>query len=181
MDKNMKWLILTLTGVLLLPTGAFGAPAAEESFKGKTINFIVGYSPGGLFDTYTRLIARHFGKYVAGNPSTVVDNMTGAGGILAANHVYNRAKPDGLTIGAWASPLVLQNVMGNEATKFDGRNFGYLGVPSAYDTVCTLSEASGIKTPEDWLAASSKSILGYSSGSGTALGSAKVQTGNRSG
>ena len=180
MGKNIRRLVFIAIGLLLNSGSAMGA-SLEESFKGETINFIVGYSPGGLFDTYTRLIARYFGKHVPGNPIAVVQNMPGAGGILAANHVYNRAKPDGLTIGAWASPLVLQNVMGNEATKFDGRNFGYLGVPSAYDTVCTLSEASGIKTPEDWLAASSKSILGYSSGSGTALGSAKVQTGNRSG
>lgn len=124
----------------------------EEFYKDKTVHFIVGYSAGGLFDTYTRLIARHFEKHVPGNPSTVVDNMTGAGGIIAANHVYNRAKPDGLTIGAWAAPLILQHIMGNEAVKFDGRKFGYLGVPSPYDTVCIFNRESAVKNVDDWFA-----------------------------
>ena len=77
--------------------------------------------------------------------------MTGAGGLIAANHLYNRVKPDGLTIGAWASPLVLQHIMGNEAAQFDGRKFGYLGIPSPYDTVCTFNQQSGITKMDDWI------------------------------
>jgi tripartite-type tricarboxylate transporter receptor subunit TctC len=113
----------------------------------------VGYSPGGLFDTFTRVIARHFSKHVSGNPTTIVDNMTGAGGIVLGNYLYHQAKPDGLTIGAWATPLVLRQLLGNEAIKFDGRKFGYLGAPGAEDAVCALNEASGIKTVEEWFAA----------------------------
>jgi hypothetical protein len=79
--------------------------------------------------------------------------MTGAGGIIAANYIFNQAKPDGLTIGAWAAPLILQHIMGNDAAKFDGRKFGYLGVPSPYDTLCTFNKESGIKTVEDWAVA----------------------------
>ena len=79
--------------------------------------------------------------------------MTGAGGIIAANHLFNRAKPDGLTIGAWAAPLVLQQIMGNDAVQFDARKFGYLGVPSPYDTVCTFNDKSGIANMNDWFAA----------------------------
>jgi tripartite-type tricarboxylate transporter receptor subunit TctC len=79
--------------------------------------------------------------------------MTGAGGIIAANHLYNRVKPDGLTIGAWAAPLVLQQIMGNDAVQFDARKFGYLGVPSPYDTVCTFNDKSGIANMNDWFAA----------------------------
>ncbi len=60
-------------------------------------------------------------------------------------------KPDGLTIGAWASPLVLQHIMGNEAAQFDGRKFGYLGIPSPYDTVCTFNQQSGITKMDDWI------------------------------
>jgi tripartite-type tricarboxylate transporter receptor subunit TctC len=123
---------------------------AQDFYKDKTIRFIVGYSAGGSFDLYTRVIARHFSKHVPGNPATLVENMTGAGGIIAANHLYNIAKPDGLTIGAWAAPLVLQQIMGNEAVKFDARKFGYLGVPSPYDTVCTFNDKSGIATMSDW-------------------------------
>ena len=149
---------------LALTAGAVGH--AQDFYKGKTIHFIVGYSAGGSFDQYTRLIARHIGKHIPGNPSTVVENMTGAGGIILANHLYNRAKPDGLTVGAWAAPLVLQHVMGNEATKFDGRKFGYVGVPSPYDTGCYFSRDSGIKTMEDWFA-SKRTIKISSIGPGT--------------
>lgn len=134
-----------------LVMGSISTAGTQEFFKGKTIRFIVGYSAGGSFDLYTRTIARHFSKHVPGDPTTIVENMTGAGGIIAANHLYNRAAPDGLTIGAWAAPLVLQNVMGNEATKFDGRKFGYLGVPSPYDTVCMFNEKSGIANMNDWI------------------------------
>jgi tripartite-type tricarboxylate transporter receptor subunit TctC len=124
----------------------------QEFYKDKTIRFIVGYSAGGSFDLYTRTIARHFSKHVPGHPTTLVENMTGAGGIIAANHLYNRVAADGLTIGAWAAPLVLQQIMGNEAIKFDGRKFGYLGVPSPYDTVCTFNDKSGIANVNDWFA-----------------------------
>jgi tripartite-type tricarboxylate transporter receptor subunit TctC len=126
---------------------------AQDFYKDKTVRFIVGYSAGGSFDLYTRVIARHFSKHVPGNPTTIVENMTGAGGIIAANHLFNRAKPDGLTIGAWAAPLVLQQIMGNDAVQFDARKFGYLGVPSPYDTVCTFNDKSGIANMNDWVAA----------------------------
>ena len=124
---------------------------AQEFFKDKTLTFIVGYSPGGTYDQYTRLMARHIGKYLPGNPTRVVENMPGAGGIIAANHLYNRSKPDGLTIAAWASPLILQHVMGNEAIKIDGRKVGWLGIPGPYDTACHFGSASGIRTMDDWI------------------------------
>jgi len=129
----------------------FACPVAfSAQSQAEEIRFIVGYSPGGSFDAYTRMIARHFAKHVPGNPKVYVQNMTGAGGLIAANYLYNKAKPDGRTIVAFAAPLVLQHVMGNKATQFDGRKLAYLGVPSAYDTVCTFTEKSGIKTIADW-------------------------------
>jgi Tripartite tricarboxylate transporter family receptor len=124
---------------------------AQDFYKDKTLTIIVGYSPGGSFDLYARVLARYIGRYLPGNPTRVVENMTGAGGMIAANHLYNRVKPDGLTIGAWASPLVLQHIMGNEAAQFDGRKFGYLGIPSPYDTVCTFNQQSGITKMDDWI------------------------------
>jgi len=124
---------------------------AQDFYKDKTLTIIVGYSPGGSFDLYARVIARYIGRYLPGDPTRVVENMPGAGGIIAANHLYNRVKPDGLTIGAWASPLILQHIMGNEAAQFDGRKFGYLGIPSPYDTVCTFNQQSGITKMEDWI------------------------------
>jgi tripartite-type tricarboxylate transporter receptor subunit TctC len=143
--------LVAIAALLILTAGS--TASGQEFYKGKTLLFIVGYSPGGIFDVYTRTIARHMGKHILGNPTTVVDNMPGAGGSIAANHIYNRAKPDGLTVGAWAAPLVLQQIMGNEAMKFDGRKFGYLGVPSFNDTTCFFSAESGIKNMDDWFAA----------------------------
>lgn len=125
---------------------------ADEFYKGRTIRFVVGFSAGGGFDTYTRLIARHFGKHVPGNPDTVVENRTGAGSLVAANYIYNKAKPDGTVIGNWIGPLVLQQILGNKGAKFDGRKFGWLGVPTPDSGVCALTKASGIKTVKDWFA-----------------------------
>jgi tripartite-type tricarboxylate transporter receptor subunit TctC len=94
--------------------------------------------------------------------------MPGAGGIITANHLYNRAKPDGLTVAAWASPLILQHVLGNDAIKIDGRKVGWVGIPAPYDTACHFSQASGIRTMDDWI--NSKRPLKISSiGPGTSL------------
>ena len=139
---------LALAGaVIIVGQSAGGA----QEYKDKTLTFVVGYSPGGSFDLYARVLARYIGRYLPGNPTRIVENMTGAGGMIAANHLYNRVKPDGLTVGAWASPLVLQHIMGNDAAQFDGRRFGYLGIPAEYDTVCTFNQKSGITKMEDWV------------------------------
>ena len=167
MSKNFEQLFFI---VLCVVTAiVFESPAhAQEFFKDKTLTFIVGYSPGGTYDQYTRLIARHINKHISGNPTRIVENMPGAGGIIAANHLYNRVKPDGLTIAAWASPLILQHILGNEATKFDGRKVGWIGIPGPYDTACHFNRESGIRTMEDWLAAKRPMKIG-SIGPGTSL------------
>jgi tripartite-type tricarboxylate transporter receptor subunit TctC len=85
--------------LVALVTGAVTACAQEPYFKGKTIRIIVGFSPGGRYEVYTRAIARHMGKHIAGNPSVIVENMAGAASLISANHVYKVAKPEGITIG----------------------------------------------------------------------------------
>ncbi|HSE90071.1 MAG TPA: tripartite tricarboxylate transporter substrate-binding protein [Candidatus Binatia bacterium] len=156
--------IITAAAAIGLASTAQG----QEFLKDKTLTFIVGYSPGGTYDQYTRLIARHINKHVSGNPTRIVENMPGAGGIIVANHLYNRVKPDGLTIAAWASPLILQHVMGNEATKFDGRKVGWVGIPGPYDTACHFNRESGIRTVDDWFASKRPVKIG-SIGPGTSL------------
>ena len=146
MQKYLR--LLTLAVILVIGSPW---PSGAQEYKDKIVTIIVAYSPGGSFDLYARVLARYIGRYLPGNPTRIVENMTGAGGIIAANHLYNRVKPDGFTIGAWASPLVLQQIMGNEATQFDGRRFGYLGIPSEYDTVCTFNQQSGIAKMDDWI------------------------------
>jgi tripartite-type tricarboxylate transporter receptor subunit TctC len=167
MINRWKNLFTLLTAAVSL-LGAVNAAPAQDIYKDKTLTFIVGYSPGGTYDQYTRLIARHIGKYLPGNPTRIVENMPGAGGIIAANHLYNRVKPDGLTIAAWASPLILQHVMGNDAIKIDGRKVGWIGIPGPYDTACHFTQASGIRNMDDWV--NSKRPVKISSiGPGTSL------------
>src|SRR5262249_20405799 len=124
---------------------------ADEFYNGKTLTFVVGFSAGGGFDTYTRLIARHFGNHVPGNPTVVVENRTGAGSLIAANYIYKQGPRGGTVHGKWLGALVPQQVLGNTAAKFDGRKFGWLGVPTPDSGVCALTAASGIKTivPQD--------------------------------
>ncbi|HEY7316693.1 MAG TPA: hypothetical protein VIE89_03895 [Candidatus Binatia bacterium] len=134
--------------------------SVEDFYKGKTIQFIVGGSAGGGYDTYTRLIARHFAQYVPGKPSTVVQNMPGAGMLIAANYTFNSAPRDGSVIGHWSGPLILQHMMGNPAVQFEGRKFGWLGMPTSDSLVCILTERSGIKTAEEWRKAKTRVKLG---------------------
>ena len=153
-------------GVFLLPLlialslMSASAASVEEFYKGKTIQFVVGGSAGGGYDTYTRLIARHFPQYVPGKPSTAVQNMPGAAMLISANYIFNSAPRDGTSIGHWSGPLILQHMMGNPAVQFEGRKFGWVGMPTADSLVCILTERSGIRTAEDWSKAKTRVKLG---------------------
>ncbi len=147
--KTMSLRIFSLLTLLILSTSV--TARSDEFYKGKTIRFIVGAPAGGGYDTYTRAIARHMGKHIPGNPSTVVDNMDGAGSLIAANHVYNKAKPDGLSIGVWISGQIIRQALGDKATRFDGRNFGWIGAPSKGWPACAMMGFSGLKTWSDVL------------------------------
>jgi tripartite-type tricarboxylate transporter receptor subunit TctC len=160
------WFPAVITVALVLVSAAPTRPASDEFYKGKTIRIIVGFAAGGGFDTYSRVIGRHMGKFIPGNPSIIVENMTGAGSLVAANHVYRVAKPDGLTIGHFIGGLIMQQVMGGSGIEFDARKFGMIGVPVKENVVCALRKESGIISVESWLAAKAPVKLG-----GTAPGS----------
>jgi tripartite-type tricarboxylate transporter receptor subunit TctC len=140
--------------------------ASDDFYKGKAIRIIVGFAAGGGFDTYSRVIGRHMGKHIPGNPSIVVENMTGAGSLIAANYVYKVAKPDGLTVGHFIGGLIMQQVMGGPSIEFDARKFHLIGVPVKENVVCALRKESGITSMESWLAAKTPVKMG-----GTAPGS----------
>lgn len=118
--------------------------AAAPFYEGKTVKLIVGFSAGGGFDTYSRVIARHLGKHVPGNPTVVVENMTGAASLVAANHVYKVAKPDGLTLLNFHGNQVVNQVIGKSGIEFDARKFEYLGSPTQDNVACAFTKASGI-------------------------------------
>ena len=146
---NRKILLAVVITVGLLLLGALPRAAADEFYAGKTIRFVVGAPAGGGYDTYTRSIARHLGKHIPGNPSMLVENMEGAGSLIAANHVYNKAEPDGLTIGVWISGQIIRDALGDRSIKFDGRKFGWIGAPSDGAPTCAMMGFTGLRTWED--------------------------------
>jgi tripartite-type tricarboxylate transporter receptor subunit TctC len=137
---------VALIATLLLCAAAY---AAVPYYEGKSIRLVVGFSAGGGFDTYSRVIGRHLGKHIPGNPAVVVENMTGAASLVAANHVYKVAKPDGLTILNFHGNQVINQVIGKPGIEFDARKFEYLGVPSQDNGACALTKASGITRFDD--------------------------------
>ena len=124
---------------------------AQDFYKDKTIRFIVGQAAGGGYDTYTRTIARYMGKHIPGEPTTMVDNMTGAGSLVAANYLYNNAKPDGLTVANWNSAFVLNQALGDSNVKFDARKFCWIGAPSKGVPVLVVMVFAGVQSFEEML------------------------------
>ncbi len=134
--------------------------AQAPFYKGKTIRVIVGGTAGGGFDTYTRAIARHMGKHIPGNPTLVVENMTGAATRIAAKHIHSAAKPDGLTFGIFNGYLILGRVLGAKGIDFDVRQFEWIGVPVQDSIVCALHKSSGVTNLEQWFASKTPVKLG---------------------
>lgn len=158
---NRRIAPLLVVGALANLTTCIVAVHAQEPFyKGKTIRLIVGLAPGGGYDLYSRVIARQMGKHIPGNPTIVVENMTGAGSVIAANYMYRAAKPDGLTIGHILGGLFLQQLLENPAIEFDARKFEYIGVPAQDHFLIGLSKATGIKSFENWMASKKPVKLG---------------------
>lgn len=156
--------------VLLITLSVNEEPArsAASFYEGKTIRIIVGTSPGGGYDTYTRLIARHWSKYIPGNPGIIVDNMPGAGGLVSANHLFKVAKPDGLTIGHFVGGQFLQQLLGKPGIEFDALKFEYIGVPAQDNFVFSVAKTTGITGMEQWLASKTSVKFGaIAAGDGT--------------
>ena len=149
---------ISLALLLVASVGPAGAQA--KFFEGKTVRIVVGFSAGGGYDTYSRAIGRHLGRHIPGKPSVIVENMPGAGSLIAANHLYKIAKPDGLTIGNFAGGLVLGQVLGQPGIEFDARKFPWLGVPTRETCVCALTRASGVTSIDAWMGAKAPVKLG---------------------
>lgn len=160
MAKKFLILSLALTGTLFFASATEPAFAQEPFYKGKTIRIIVGFAPGGGFDAYARSLSRHIGKHIAGNPALIVENMTGAGSLVAANHLYKIAKPDGLTFGTFHGSQVVAQLIGGQGIEFDARKLEWIGTPGKNHDVCLISKASGITSVEQWMAAKTPVRLG---------------------
>ena len=124
--------ILAATAMLVAMSLGARADAVADFYKGKSIQLVLGYGPGGGYDVYARIIARYLGKYIPGNPSVAVVNMPGAGSLRATNFLYATAPKDGLTIGAFARDMPLMGILGGNANvQFDPRKFTWLGSASS--------------------------------------------------
>jgi len=164
MRKQKTFITAVLLGAVmaLYPAVTF----ADDFYAGKSINIIVGYRAGGGYDTYTRIVARHLGKHIAGNPSIVVENKGGAGSKLAANYLYARSRADGLTAGVFGGGLMTQQALGAKGANFDGRKFKWVGSMAGGNPACVIMGFTGLKTLDDVLA-SKKTLKMGSTGAGS--------------
>jgi tripartite-type tricarboxylate transporter receptor subunit TctC len=148
--KNLrpKWIALLVT---IFASSSVGSSGAAESnyFQGKTIRLVVGSSSGGGYDLWARLLAQHIGKHIPGNPVVLVQNMPGAGGVVAANYVYGIAKPDGLTLGAFNPALYFDQLVGRPEVKFDWSKFSWIGSPEQNDVLHFIRTDAPFKTIDD--------------------------------
>jgi tripartite-type tricarboxylate transporter receptor subunit TctC len=159
MTSTTGFAIIAIVLLMVQLDRAHAASADQDFYRGKNIRIVVGFAAGGGFDAYARVIARHMGRHIPGNPSMIVDNMTGAGSRVAANYL-SKAPADGLVIGNFIGSLILQQIMGDKGIEFDGRKFEWLGAPVQDENVCALTKASGINSIDDWFAAKKPVKLG---------------------
>jgi tripartite-type tricarboxylate transporter receptor subunit TctC len=137
----------------------FDEKAVADFYKGKTVRIIVGFSAGGGYDAYSRLIARHLHKYIPGNPNIIVENMAGAGSILAANNVYNVAPKDGTVIGNISGPIILEQLFGTPAVQFDMAKFRHLSVPVGETYLFIVTRKPGVAKFEEVLGPKGKQVV----------------------
>jgi tripartite-type tricarboxylate transporter receptor subunit TctC len=129
-QRRVIGLLFLLT--CLYQLGSISVASAQESFyKGKSIRLIVGSTPGGFYDRWARFFARYMPKYIPGNPEIAVQNMPAAGSLVAANYVYNVAKPDGLTLGMVQYNIYMDQLVGRKEVQFDVRKFSWIGSPAS--------------------------------------------------
>jgi tripartite-type tricarboxylate transporter receptor subunit TctC len=159
-----------LLGLACLLAAMIRPARAEDFYKGKTITLMVGSAEGGGYDQYARLLARHMGRYIAGEPGIVVKNQPGAGGMVMANAMYATVPRDGLTIGMMVRDNPLEPVLGNPAAKFKPEDFTWLGTSSGYedDAFCFVVRAdTGIMSIEDLQRPGRPTIFGSQAAGGS--------------
>lgn len=166
----MRRTLFGLTSVALLMPAAM-LPSAEaqpagEFYQGKQIKVIISTQPGGDYDMWARLVTRFMTKYTPGNPTYVPQNMPGAGGIIAANHLFNQALRDGTVIGMIGRNLPFQALVREENIKFDPVKFNYIGSPELTNRVCAVMDGAAVQKAEDLF---DKELLVGGAGAGTAV------------
>ena len=154
--------------VSLFVTPAAHAQSAETFYKGRTITIFSGFTPGGSYDFYSRLVARHLGRHIAGQPGIVVQTMPGAGGLNAANHLFNLAPKDGTAIGILSQTLAVEEAMGAPRIQYKSAAFNWIGrIASTVEVTVTWNPAKVTTIDE----ARTHPLLLSTTGPGSALNS----------
>ena len=138
-----------LAGTLALTPATGQEQSVEDFYRDNTVELYIGYSVGGGYDTYARLLAQHMGKHIPGNPEVVPINQPGAGSLKLANWLAEAAPRDGTVFGTIARAAPFDPLFGNEAANFEARDFNYIGSANNEVSVCVAYESSGIETWED--------------------------------
>lgn len=156
----------SLVAGCIAATLLFIAPsiAADDYYKNKQINFILSSAVGGSYDHNARLVARHWSRYIQGEPGIVVQNMPGAGGIRAANWLYTVAPKDGLTVGMINNTIVFDPLFGNKQAQFDAKKFNWLGTPSQETALFIVWHTVPVQSLED---ARKRELIMGASGAGS--------------
>jgi len=152
----MRRRIVCASLCLGLALAAWRTPAladpVEDFYRGRNITLIVGYTVGGGYDIYARVLARHMGKHIPGNPAILPQNMPGAGSLRSANYLYNAAPKDGTTFGTFGRGLAMEPLIGVSHTQFDATRFSWLGSGTSEVSICVTWRDSPVKTWGDMLA-----------------------------
>jgi tripartite-type tricarboxylate transporter receptor subunit TctC len=145
---------LVACGVLafaLCPLLPASAQTPAEFYRGKTLDISVGFSAGGAYDVYARLIARHVGRHIPGNPTVVAKNMEGAGSLRLANFLYNAAPKDGTVLATIGRGTGFDPLFGSKGAQFDANKFAWIGSANNEVSICLAWHTTGIKSLEDML------------------------------
>jgi tripartite-type tricarboxylate transporter receptor subunit TctC len=142
---------VTAAATLLLISTLSAAQAQDLAafYKGRNLNMEIGYSAGGGYDVYARMLARHIGKHIPGNPTVVTKNLEGAGSLRLANWLYNIAPKDGTEMGTIGRGVAFDPLLGNKAAQFDAQKFNWIGSANNEVSVCVAWQGSGIAKFED--------------------------------
>lgn len=161
----------TLFAAALIAVGPAAAADSDADFyKGKQVEFVIGTSAGGVFDTWVRVLSRHWGRHIPGKPTFVPRNMPGGGQVIATNYLYNKAPRDGTSVAMVSRNMPIQAVLGMSSVQFKAEEFAYIGSPELSNRICLTN--AGVVTSDDDLF--KKEIVLGGSGAGTATSTAPV-------
>ena len=147
--RKIRGFLFFIALQLLNPFSLQKASAQAPFYQDKNVRVIVGFTPGGFYDRWARLLSRYMPKYIPGSPNFIVQNMPGASSVIAANYVYNLSKPDGLTVLVPINSLYLDQIVGRKEVKFDMRKFEFIGTQEKAPTMLYFRADSPFKTLND--------------------------------